>query len=391
MEKVFRAMVQHDSAGGILLIAGAVMALIFANSGLEHFYNGVLNLPLTLAIGDFEIAKPLLLWVNDGLMALFFLLVGLEVKRELLEGHLSSPSQVILPGLAALAGVAVPSIIFASMNWGDAYSLRGWAIPSATDIAFALGVFSLFGRHLPVSLKLFLLSVAIFDDIAAIVIIAIFYSHGLSTLSLAIAGLGLAALFILNRLRVTHLAFYVLIGFIVWAAVLKSGVHATLAGFLIAWFIPINLENRHKQPMLPALEHDLQPWVAFFILPVFAFVNAGIDLGGVSWNTLAAPLTLGIIVGLFVGKQLGIFGVCWLAIKLKLAKIPHQASWLQLYGVSVLAGIGFTMSLFIGSLAFEGDAGGIIDQVKLGVLVGSLLSATAGAAILVLARRKADE
>ena len=387
MGKVFRAMAQQETAGGVLLIAASILALIFANSYLSGFYNGVLNLPLVVAIGAFEISKPLLLWVNDGLMALFFLMVGLEVKREVLEGHLSQPSQVVLPGLAALAGVAFPARIYASFNWQDPTALRGWAIPSATDIAFAVGVFSLFGRHLPVSLKLFLLSVAIFDDIAAIVIIALFYSHELSTLSLLVAGIGIVILFVLNRLKIRHVSPFMFVGLVVWAAVLKSGVHATLAGFVIAWFIPLKHKNIHDEPMLLSLEHALQPWVAYFILPFFAFVNAGVHLGGIGLDTLTAPVTLGIIVGLFVGKQLGIFSVCWLSIKLRIAKLPEGATWRELYGVCLLAGIGFTMSLFIGSLAFEGANSEMVASVKLGVLFGSLLSAICGALILTNSRK----
>lgn len=388
LEKVFRALADSNTAGGILLIVASVLAMVFANSGLSGIYNEVLNLPLVVAIGGFEISKPLVLWVNDGLMALFFLMIGLEVKREILEGHLSELNQVVLPGIAALAGVVVPALIFAALNREDSFAIRGWAIPSATDIAFALGIFSLFGRHLPQSLKMFLLSVAIFDDIAAILIIALFYSGELSTLSLMVAGFGLVALFILNRLRVAYISIYILVGLVVWAAVLKSGVHATLAGFAVAWFIPIKVRNQYEYPMLPALEHNLQPWVAFFILPFFAFVNAGVNLTGIGLDDLLAPVTLGIIAGLFLGKQLGIMGVSWICIRLKIARMPERANWTQLYGVSILAGIGFTMSLFIGGLAFEGDSTGMADKVKLGVLVGSLLSAVLGAVILTRTRKQ---
>lgn len=391
MDKVFRAMAHSETAGGILLIVAAALAMIFANTQLSDAYNGVLNLPVVVAFGTFEISKPLLLWVNDGLMALFFLLVGLEIKRELFEGHLSELNQVVLPGIAALAGVLFPSIIYSFLNWSDPLAIRGWAIPSATDIAFALGVFTIFGRHLPLSLKLFLLSVAIFDDIAAIVIIALFYSHELSELSLIVAALGLTGLFVLNRLRVARISLYILVGLVVWAAVLKSGVHATLAGFLVAWFIPLKQHNQYDHPMLPSLEHNLQPWVAFLILPLFAFVNAGVNLRGVGLNSLMEPVTLGIIAGLFFGKQLGIMSVCWIGIKMKIARLPDKASWSQLYGVSLIAGIGFTMSLFIGSLAFEGDTGGMADQVKLGVLVGSLLSAICGAVVLTVTRKRHEQ
>lgn len=387
MGKVLKAIIHNDISGGIVLIVAAVIALVFANTGLNSVYNGMLNLPIVVAVGSFDISKSLFLWVNDGLMALFFLLVGLEVKREFLEGSLSEPSQVVLPGIAALAGVIFPALIYAAFNWGDADAIRGWAIPSATDIAFAIGIFSLFSRHLPISLKMFLLSVAIFDDIAAILIIALFYSQDLSFLSLLIAGAGTVCLFILNRLQVRHISAYMVIGIVIWVAVLKSGVHATLAGFLIAWFIPIKLTNQYDQPLLKSLEHGLKPWITFCILPIFAFVNAGVDLRGISLDTLMTPVTLGIIVGLFIGKQVGIFGICWLSIKLKIAKIPENATWRELYGVCVLAGIGFTMSLFIGSLAFDGDGTELISHVKLGVLAGSLLSAICGAIILTRSRK----
>lgn len=383
-----KQILQHDAAGGVLLIFCALLALIFANTPLDVIYHAFLNLPVTVVFGDFSIDKPLLLWVNDGLMALFFLLVGLEIKREIFEGHLSSISQIVLPGIGAAAGIAMPAIIYALINQGDIINIKGWAIPSATDIAFALGVFSLFGARLPVTLKLFLLTVAIFDDIGAIIIIALFYSHDLSTTSLIAALTGLAALILLNHFKVRHLSAYMVIGVLVWASVLKSGVHATLAGFLIAWFIPLNTLNKHGKTMAPSLEHGLQPWVAYLILPIFAFANAGVSFAGVTLNTFLNPITLGIALGLFLGKQVGIFGICWLAIKCKIAKLPEGSTWLQLYSVCLLCGIGFTMSLFIGTLAFE--AGGIALQsnVKIGVLVGSLASAILGAAIMASSQPK---
>ena len=374
MTKVYRAMIQHDAAGGVLLVIAAVIAMVMANSALSGLYEGVLGVPVTVAIGTFEIAKPLLLWINDGLMAIFFFLVGLEVKRELLEGHLSSPDQVILPGIAAVAGIAVPAIIYYAMN-PEGVAANGWAIPSATDIAFALGVFSLFGKSLPPSLKLFLLSVAIIDDIGAIIIIALFYSSDLSTLSLTVAMTGLVILFVLNRLSVRSVAAYLVVGIVVWAAVLKSGVHATLAGFAIAWFIPLKLENESGHPMLKQMEHSTQPWVAFLILPVFAFANAGVSFAGVTMENFLNPITLGIALGLFVGKQIGVFGSSWLAVKCGLARLPEGANWTQLYGVSLLCGIGFTMSLFVGTLAFENQDAAYMHSVKIGVLLGSLLSA----------------
>ncbi|MCH2157992.1 MAG: Na+/H+ antiporter NhaA [Oleiphilaceae bacterium] len=388
MTKVFREMVQHDAAGGVLLIFAALLALIMANSGINMFYSDFLNMSVVLQLGGFEIAKPLLLWINDGLMALFFFLIGLEVKREILEGHLSSKDQIILPGIAAIAGIVAPALVYVFFNTGDEVGLRGWAIPSATDIAFALGLFSLFGKSLPLTLKLFLLSVAIFDDIGAIVIIALFYSADLSGLSLSVAGFGLVGLFILNRLKVRAQAAYIIIGVVVWAAVLKSGVHATLAGFIVAWFIPLNVKTEHGHSMLKQMEHGIQPWVAFFILPVFAFANAGVNLVGIGVEDLFHPVTMGIALGLFVGKQIGIFGVCWLAIKSGITSLPKGTTWLQLYGVCILCGIGFTMSLFIGSLAFEGMDAAYQESVKLGVLLGSLLSAVMGSIVIVKSREQ---
>jgi NhaA family Na+:H+ antiporter len=309
-------------------------------------------------------------------------MIGLEIKREVLTGSLSSPSQVVLPGIAAIAGIIAPALIYFWLNNQDPVAVEGWAIPSATDIAFALGVLTLFGSRVPLSLKLFLLSVAIFDDIGAILIIALFYSSELSTLSLIIAGSGLVLLFGLNRLSVRSQAAYIIVGVIVWIAVLKSGVHATLAGFAVAWFIPLKLKNNDGHAMLPHLEHSLHPWVSFAILPLFAFANAGVSLTGVSLSALLNPVPLGIAAGLFLGKQVGIFGACWLAIKLKLARLPEGATWMQFYAVTILCGIGFTMSLFIGSLAFEAQGSEYMIDVKLGVLVGSLFSAVVGSVLI---------
>ena len=387
----FRLMIQHDALGGLLLVIAATVAMLIANSNLNSFYQGFLNLPVAIQLGSFEIAKPLLLWVNDGLMAIFFFLVGLEVKREIIQGHLSSVEQIMLPAIGAVAGILFPALFYIWFNWGNADAIVGWAVPSATDIAFALGVFSLFAKQVPLSLKLFLLSVAIFDDIGAIVIIALFYSQDLSTLSLTVAAIGLVALFVLNRFNVRYQAAYLLVGLVVWAAVLKSGVHATLAGFALALFIPLNVNNEDGNPMLLNLEHGVQPWVAFAILPIFAFANAGIELAGITINDLMHPVTLGVITGLFIGKQIGIFGVCWLAIKLGIAKLPKGANWLQFYGVSVLCGIGFTMSLFIGSLAFEGSDTGYFNQVKLGVLISSLLAALWGGWMIKISQPRPKE
>jgi NhaA family Na+:H+ antiporter len=382
MPQTIKNFFQHEAASGFILVFAAVVAMIMANSPLNSFYNGLLEIPVSVRFGGFEIAKPLILWVNDGLMAIFFFLVGLEIKREILGGNLSSPAQITLPAVAAIAGIAFPALIYVWFNSHDPVAIRGWAIPSATDIAFAVGVFTIFGKSLPLSLKLFLLSVAIFDDIGAIVIIALFYSQDLSTTSLAVAISGLVVLFLLNRFQVRTQAAYILVGVVVWAAVLKSGVHATLAGFALAWFIPMTVKNEDGHPMLEHMEHKLHPWVGFFVLPIFAFANAGVSFIGASLDNIFNPITLGIAAGLFIGKQVGIFGICWLTVKAGLAKLPQGATWPQLYGVTLLCGIGFTMSLFIGSLAFEDQPLDYQVSVKVGVLLGSLLSAFVGAFIL---------
>lgn len=381
---------QHDAAGGILLVAAAFLAMVMANSPLLGVYKGFLEVPVVFKFGAFEIAKPLILWINDGLMAIFFFLIGLEIKREVLDGQLKSVEQITLPGVAAIAGILFPALIYVWFNSGDPVAMNGWAIPSATDIAFALGIFVLFGKGLPLSLKLFLLSVAIFDDIGAIVIIALFYSENLSTTSLLVALTGLAVLFLLNRKKVRYQAAYILVGGVVWAAVLKSGVHATLAGFALAWFIPLKVKNADGHQMLPHLEHALHPWVSFLVLPIFAFANAGVKVLGATTEDLLNPITLGIAAGLFLGKQIGIFGTCWLVIKLGWAKLPKDANWAQLYGVSLLCGIGFTMSLFIGTLAFADQGLDYQLSVKVGVLMGSLLSAVVGATVLLASKPQED-
>lgn len=388
MTDKINAFFKHDAAGGILLVAAAIVALFMANTPLAALYNGFLEVPVVVKIGAFEIAKPLLLWINDGLMAIFFFLIGLEIKREVLDGELKSREQITLPAIAAVAGIVFPALVYVWFNIDDAIALNGWAIPSATDIAFALGIFVLFGKGLPLSLKLFLLSVAIFDDIGAIVIIALFYSQDLSTTSLLVAAAGLAVLFALNRNNVRYPAAYILVGVVVWAAVLKSGVHATLAGFALAWFIPLKLRNPDGHPMLERLEHTLHPWVAFMVLPIFAFANAGVQIVGATYQDIFNPITLGIAAGLFVGKQIGIFGTCWVVVKLGWAKLPKDATWQQLYGVCMLCGIGFTMSLFIGTLAFAEQSMEYLLSVKIGVLMGSFLSAVVGATVLMNSKPK---
>lgn len=384
-------LLRDESTGGILLVIIAVIAILLANSPFSHLYESFLNVPVQVRIAELNLEKPLVLWINDGLMAIFFFLIGLEIKREVMIGHLSQPSLVVLPAIAAVAGILAPAMIYAWFNYGNEIAIRGWAIPSATDIAFALGVFSLFKTRVPISLKLFLLSVAIFDDLGAIIIIAIFYSSDLSIVSLAVAAAGILVLGLLNYLNVRRQAAYLLMGLVIWIAVLKSGVHATLAGFAIALFIPLSLKNEDGHPMLPHLEHTLHPWVAFLILPLFAFANAGVNLEGVNWDALSNSVTLGIALGLIIGKQLGIFAVCALVIKLGWAKLPEGASWLQFYAVSILCGIGFTMSLFIGTLAFEGLPAEYLTQVKLGVLLGSFISAILAAGILMMAKPLPEE
>lgn len=365
-----------EAAGGLVLVAASVAAILIANSPLSGFYGWFLDVPGAVRIGDFEIAKPLLLWVNDGLMAIFFFLVGLEIKRELAEGELSSPSKVLLPAIAAAAGMAVPAAVFLFINRADAAHLSGWAIPSATDIAFALAVLSMV--RVPTSLKLLLTAIAILDDLGSIVIIAAFYTDQIATGSLGLAILGLVGLGVLNRLRVTALAPYILVGLFLWACVLKSGVHATLAGVLVAAAIPLR-DGEGGSPLRRA-EHGLHPWVAFLVLPLFGFANAGVPLSGLSLDSFLEPVTLGVALGLFLGKQVGIFGSIWLAVKLRIAAMPQGASWRHIWGVAALCGIGFTMSLFIGSLAFEHAH--FAAPVRLGVLAGSIASAALGIMIL---------
>lgn len=364
-----------ESAGGIMLVIATALALIAANTPLYAFYEEFLNIPVQIRFGNFEIAKPLLLWVNDGLMAVFFFLVGLELKGELVDGELSSPDKIILPAIAAVGGMAIPAGIYAWFNWSDPIALQGWAIPAATDIAFALGILTLLGNRVPTALKIFLVSLAIIDDIGAIVIIAMFYTSDLSLTSLVVAALSLAVLFILNRRGVTQLTPYILVGLVLWAAVLKSGVHATLAGVALAFFIPYR--NKAGGSPVRELEHDLHGSVAFVILPLFAFMNAGVVFDADAMAQVFTGIPMGIALGLFVGKQVGIFGFSWLAVKLKLAPKPN-ISWSQLYGVSILCGVGFTMSLFVGSLAFEQTGANYLPVDRLGILMGSFLSACFG-------------
>lgn len=365
-----------QSAAGILLVFAAILAMLFANSGLDDAYQAFLKIPVAVQFGQGEIAKPLLLWVNDGLMAVFFFLVGLEIKREILEGELSSFDKLLTPTVAAIGGIVVPAAIYSAMNWGDSQAMKGWAIPAATDIAFSLGVLSLLGKRVPTALKVFLVSLAIIDDIAAIIIIALFYTSDLSTISLLIGALCLAGLFMLNKRGVYDLPPYLLLGLILWVAVLKSGVHATLAGIVLALFIPLKNKPGTDYSPLRTLEHDLHGSVSFAILPLFAFVNAGVVLDAAALRQLSSDIPMGILLGLFIGKPLGIFGFSYVCVKLGLVKLNFSLR--ELFGVSILCGIGFTMSLFISSLAFEQNGVDLIVADRLGILVGSFLSAIVG-------------
>jgi len=381
--KAIEAWMQKESSAGILLIFVTIAALFLQNSFLSNFYTSFLHTPVEIRFGDLQIAKPLLLWVNDGLMAIFFFLIGLEVKREVMEGHLSSLKQVTLPAIAALGGMMIPALVFIAFNKGESFAMNGWAIPTATDIAFALGILSLLGPRVPASLKIFLMALAIIDDLGAIVIIALFYTSDLSILSISIAAVSLLVLFLMNRMDVAIKSAYIIVGIVLWVSVLKSGVHATLAGVALAFMIPLSSKNKKGESfsMAKEMEHDLHKWVAFVILPLFAFVNAGIDLKGLSPVQLMEPVPLGIMFGLFLGKQVGVFGFSWLAIKTGIASLPKESNWILLYGVSVLTGIGFTMSLFIDSLAYN-DTQIYHYADKLAVLLGSFLSAIVGYLIL---------
>jgi NhaA family Na+:H+ antiporter len=382
ISKALREFLRLESASGLLLIIATVLAMVVVNTPAKPLYDMFLDTPIEVRIGQLELAKPLLLWINDGLMAIFFFLIGLEIKREFLEGELSEPSRIVLPAVCAIGGMAVPALVYVVINLGDPIALSGWAIPAATDIAFALGILALLGPRVPTSLKLFLLTLAIIDDLGAIAIIAIFYSGDLSWISLLVAAGAVIILLLLNRRGVMEIAPYILVGIVLWIAVLKSGVHATLAGVLLAFFIPLRSQNESVESPLHKLEHDLHPTVAYGILPLFAFANTGISFQGLSLTSLLNPVPLGIAIGLYFGKQIGIFGFAWVAIKLRLAQLPDGANWLGLYGVAILCGVGFTMSLFISSLAFEQIGTALAIDDRLGILAGSLLAGVTGYTIL---------
>ncbi|MDH3741854.1 MAG: Na+/H+ antiporter NhaA [Hyphomicrobiales bacterium] len=373
--------INHEATAGFVLAIAAIAAIIFDNTAaLAPYYESLLATPIKVQIGDLLLAKPLILWVNDGLMAIFFFLVGLEIKREVLEGHLSSADQLVLPGFAAVGGMAVPAAVYMLIVSGspDTELSRGWAIPAATDIAFALGALAVLGSRIPLTLKIFLLTLATLDDLGAIVIIALFYTGNLSVMSLVLAGGAAATLVVINLAGITRVALYVFVGACMWVFVLKSGVHATLAGVILAFAIP--MKDKSGSPIVEKLEHGLHPYVVWGILPLFAFANAGVSFAGISLDALLEPLPLGIAAGLSVGKPVGIVAMALIAVGLGLAKLPEGTRWQHIIGVAFLAGIGFTMSLFVGMLAFEADEHS--KAVRLGVIAGSLLSAVAGYLIL---------
>lgn len=369
-------MFAHEAAGGVVLILAAVAALLVANSPLDASYQVALQSPLSITLGGSGLTKPLILWINDGLMAVFFFLIGLELKREVLEGKLRRPSDIVLPGLAAVGGMVVPALVYLALNAGG--TVQGWAIPTATDIAFALGVLALVGKGLPPGLKVFLLTLAILDDLGAILIIAIFYTDHLNLTYLGLALIPMAGLLALNRGKAARIAPALLLGTILWVLVLKSGVHATLAGVVTAFFIP--LKDRYGKSPLHSLEHGLQPYVAFLIVPIFAFANSGLSLQGMTLATLTQPLTMGIAAGLLVGKFVGVMLATFVMVRTGLANLPHGANWSHMAGVALLAGIGFTMSLFIGGLSF--GEGPEMNEVRLGVLTASAVAAVAGFILL---------
>ncbi|CNH28387.1 pH-dependent sodium/proton antiporter [Yersinia massiliensis] len=380
MTNMIRQFLRQEAAGGLILIFAAIVALIMANTSLQGIYQSFLDVPVSVKIASLDISKPLLLWINDGLMAVFFLVVGLEVKRELMEGSLAGRDKAVFPAIAALGGMLAPALIYLMFNGADEVTRQGWAIPAATDIAFALGVMALLGNRVPTSLKVFLLALAIIDDLGVIIIIALFYTHEVSVQALGIAAAAIALLGYMNWRGVGKTSAYLLVGLVLWVCILKSGVHATLAGVIVGFMIP--LHTKDKRSPSESLEHGLHPWVAYLILPIFAFANAGVSLQGVSFSGLTSLLPLGIASALFVGKPLGIFVFSWLAVKLGIAKLPDAINFKQIFAVSVLCGIGFTMSIFIASLAF-GDADiALTTYSKLGILLGSTAAAIVGYSLL---------
>ncbi len=391
LEDILPPFITSEAFGGIMLMLAAALAMILANSPIDSIYYAFLDTPVEIRVGELEIAKPLLLWINDGLMAVFFFLIGLELKRELVEGELSDPRNIALPAIGALGGMLVPALIYVLFNYDDSRALQGWAIPAATDIAFALGVLNLLGPRVPSSFKIFLASLAIFDDIGAIVIIAVFYTAKISPTALLIAGACLPVAYLLNRYDVIEKSPYMLVGIIMWVATLKSGVHATLAGVILAMFVPLKSAKKPDFSPLKELEHDLHSIVAFFVLPVFAFANAGISFRNFGMEESLHGVTLGIAFGLFFGKQIGVFGLCAIAVKTGIANLPKSMNFTGLYAIAALCGIGFTMSLFIGSLAFSEPLSTRVFDERIGIVAGSLISGAIGFFLLKFVLDKKDK
>ena len=390
MKILVRDFIKKESSAGVILVFVTILAIIIKNSPLSELYSSILHLSVEFQFGDLlHIKEPFIVWINDGLMTTFFLLIGLEIKREVLTGHLSSWSRIALPGFAALGGMLFPALFFILFNYGDEFAMRGWAVPVATDIAFALGVLSLLGKRVPISLKIFLMALAIIDDIGAILIIAIFYTHEISLFAISLMGIFFLILVVMNKLNVTKITAYILIGLLLWISVLESGIHATLAGIILAITIPMNVKKENDKRTSPAkiLQKNLHFWVAFLVLPIFAFVNAGIDLMGFSLDYLEHPVSLGVITGLLFGKQIGVMLFAYIAIYFKWATLPRCTTWLQLYGVALLTGIGFTMSFFINTLAYN-DSEIFAYTDRLAILIGSLFSGVLGYLILRKAKRK---
>ncbi len=384
---VLMQFIKSESASGVILFIVSLLAIVLANSSIGDIYQNLVHYNLGFHIANQVYAAPIDHWINDGLMTIFFLLVGLEIKREILQGELNQLAKVSLPLICAVGGMLLPALIYLMINHSHPEYLKGWAIPTATDIAFALAAVSLLGNRVPISLKIFLVALAIFDDIGAIAIIGIFYTEKIHYELLLFALITLFLLWILNYFNQQKMSLYLLLGVFLWWFTLKSGIHATLAGVMLAFTIPLKLPDKNSTPPLKKLEKALIPWVSYLILPLFGFVNAGVSLAGMHWNSYLHPLTLGILLGLFLGKQIGIFSAAWLAIKLKFAKLPENSNWLQLYGIAIMAGIGFTMSLFIGNLAFE-DKTNLMNSIRLGVLSATLLSCIAGYLVLRFATLK---
>ncbi|WP_338560978.1 Na+/H+ antiporter NhaA [Erwinia sp. E_sp_B04_7] len=381
MRAVIKRLLKNEATGGVVLIIAAAVAMFLANNaGTQQAYQSILSMPVEFRFGSLDISKNLLLWINDALMALFFLMIGLEVKHELISGSLATRERAMFPLIAAVGGMLAPGLIYAALNHNDPLAIHGWAIPTATDIAFALGILALLGSRVPPALKMFLMALAVIDDLGAILIIAFFYTQDLSLASLGVAAGAIVVLALLNRAGVRNIPLYMLVGMVLWVAVLKSGIHATVAGVIVGFFVPLKKENGHSPAV--HLAHGLAPWVSWLILPLFAFANAGVSLTGVSLDGLFTSVPLGIILGLFIGKPLGITLICWLAVKLRLAALPEGTRMQDIAAIGVLCGIGFTMSIFIASLAFDATHEEMVTLAKLGILTGSIISAIVGYTLL---------